>query len=200
MKKAFFLLTVCAFTFVSAFAQNSEVEVASQMTKTEQFKTSCTFLKETVIGQFKEGGIRIVTMLYTDLKTGDKLVGMEFQSYATLLNGITPGGENLGYLDIDQVDDFILALERIVEENKSDDKKDKCAIHYLTPSGIDVHYYSIKGVQYIGFRKRWLTKNEFGVESYAYTQNPPVMSIGKLKDLISEIKESQTIAKQYFNK
>ena len=135
-------------------------------------------------------------MLYTDLKTGNELVGMEFQSYGTLLNGVgTP--ENLGYLDFDQIDDLTFALERILEESKSNDKKDLCAIHYTTASGIDVHYYSIKGAQYVGFRKRWLTTNEFGVQSYAYTQNPPIMGIGKLKDLVSEIKESQLIGKQY---
>ena len=101
---------------------------------------------------------------------------------------------------------FLLTIITIIESLfayslvTSNDKKDKCAIHYTTESGIDVHYYGIKGVQYVGFRKRWLTKNEFGVQGYTYTQNPPVMGIGKLKDLISEIKESQTIAKQYHNK
>lgn len=196
MKKAFLLIVACTFAFVSANAQTSVVEAVSQTTKTEQFKTNCSFLKETVIGEFKEGGVRIVTMLYTDLKTGDELVGMEFQSYATLLNGVD-APENLGYLDFEQIDDLIFALERILEENKSNDKKDKCAIHYTTASGIDVHYYSIKGAQFIGFRKRWLTTNEFGVQGYAYTQKPPVMSIGKLNDLVSEIKESQTIGKQF---
>lgn len=196
MKKAFLLIVACTFAFVSAHAQSSDVETISQTTKTEQFKTNCSFLKETVIGEFREGGVRIVTMLYTDLKTGNELVGMEFQSYGTLLNGVgTP--ENLGYLDFDQIDDLTFALERILEESKSNDKKDLCAIHYTTASGIDVHYYSIKGVQYVGFRKRWLTTNEFGVQSYAYTQNPPIMGIGKLKDLVSEIKESQLIGKQY---
>ena len=196
MKKAFLLIVACTFAFVSAHAQSSDVETISQTTKTEQFKTNCSFLKETVIGEFREGGVRIVTMLYTDLKTGNELVGMEFQSYGTLLNGVgTP--ENLGYLDFDQIDDLTFALERILEESKSNNKNDLCAIHYTTASGIDVHYYSIKGVQYVGFRKRWLTTNEFGVQSYAYTQNPPIMGIGKLKDLVSEIKESQLIGKQY---
>lgn len=196
MKKAFILIVACTFAFVSANAQTSAVEAVSQTTKTEQFKNNCSFLKETVIGEFKEGGVRIVTMLYTDLKTGDELVGMEFMTYGTLLNGIE-APENLGYLDFEQIDDLIFALERILEESKSTDKKDLCAIHYTTASGIDVHYYSIKGAQYIGFRKRWLTTNEFGVQGYAYTQNPPFMSIGKLKNLISEIKESQTIGKQF---
>ena len=155
MKKAFLLLAMCTFMSVSAFAQSSEVEAVSQKTKTEEFKNSCSFLKETMIGEFKEGGVRIATILYTDLKTGNELVGMEFWSYGTLLNGVGLG-ENLGYLDADQVDDFLFALERIVEESNLNDKKDKCAIHYTTTSGIDVHYYSLKGVQYVAFRKKWV--------------------------------------------
>lgn len=199
MKKAFFLLVVCAFTFVSAFAQSSEVEAISQKTKTEEFKNNCSFLKETLLGDFKEGGVRISTILYTDLKTGNQHVGMEFSSYATLLNGVGLP-ECLGYLDVDQVNDFILALERILEESKSDDKKDNTAIHYITPTGIDVHYYGEKGIKYVCFRKRWITTNEFGVQSYTYTEKPPFIGIGKLGKLISDIKEAQTISKQYLNK
>jgi hypothetical protein len=199
MKKAFLLIVACTFAFLSTNAQSSQVETVSQTTKTEQFKTNCSFLKESIIGEFKEGGVRILTIVYTDLKTGKELVGMEFQSYGTLLNGIkTP--ENLGYLDFEQIDDLLFALEKILEESKSNDKKDKCAIHYTTASGIDVHYYSIKGMQLVGFRKKWLAKNEFGVPYYTYTETPPTMGIGKLSDLISEIKESQVIAKQYQNK
>ncbi len=199
MKKTLLLVVACAFTFVSAQAQSSEVEAISQKTKTEQFKTNCSFLKETYIGDFKEGGVRVLTILYTDLKTGDELVGLEFQSYATLLNGVgTP--ENLGYLDADQVNDFLLALETMLNESQNADKKTQIAISYTAPGGIDAHAYSLNGVQFIGFRKKWLTTNEFGLQQYTYTQNPPFMTINKLAKLISSIKEAQTIAEQYLNK
>lgn len=195
MKKAFLLVVACAFTFVSAQAQNSEVEAVSQMTKTEQFKTNCSFLKETIIEEFKEGGVRILTKLYTNLKTGDKLVGIEFQSYTTLLNGVaTP--ENLGYLDADQVNDFLLALETMLDETKKTRKKEQCEISYTAPGGIDAYTYWRDGEQYVCFRKKWITTNEFGVRKYTYTQNPPSMPINKLAKLISAIKEAQTITEQ----
>lgn len=199
MKKAFLLVVACAFTFVSAQAQSSEVEAVSQTTKTEQFKTNCSFLKETLIGEFREGGVQILTILYTDLKTGNELVGLEFRSYATLLNGVGIP-ESLGYLDADQVNDFLLALETMLDETKNAGKKEQSAISYTAPSGIDAHSYSLNGVQYVGFRKKWITTNEFGVRQYTYTQNPPFMTINKLAKLISSIKEAQTIAEQYLNK
>ena len=199
MKKAFLLVVACAFTFVSAQAQSSEVEAVSQTTKTEQFKTNCSFLKETIIGEFREGGVQVLTILYTDLKTGNELVGLEFRSYATLLNGVGIP-ESLGYLDADQVNDFLLALETMLDEAKNAGKKEQSAISYTAPSGIDAHSYSLNGVQYVGFRKKWITTNEFGVRQYTYTQNPPFMTINKLAKLISSIKEAQTIAEQYLNK
>lgn len=199
MKKAFLLVVACAFTFVSAQAQSSEVEAVSQTTKTEQFKTNCSFLKETLIGEFREGGVQILTILYTDLKTGNELVGLEFRSYGTLLNGVGIP-ESLGYLDADQVNDFLLALETMLDETKNAGKKEQSAISYTAPSGIDAHSYSLNGVQYVGFRKKWITTNEFGVRQYTYTQNPPFMTINKLAKLISSIKEAQTIAEQYLNK
>lgn len=194
MKKAFLLVVACVFAFVSAQAQSSEVEAVSQTTKTEQFKTNCTFLKETLISEFKEAGVKVLTILYTNLKTGEQLVGLEFTS--TLIGG----GAHLGYLDADQVNDFVLALETIVAETKNTDSKVQCAISYTAPGGIDVHSYSLNGVQMVSFRKKWYSVNDFGVLQYTYTENPPFMGVNKLSKLISTIKESQTIAEQYLNK
>ena len=199
MKKVILLVVACVFAFVSVQAQSSEVEAVSQITQTEQFKTNCSFLKETLIGEFKEGGVRISTILYTDLKTGNELVGIEFQSYATLLNGVGIP-ENLGYLDADQVNDFLLALETMLNEAQNTNRKEQCAISYTAPSGIDAHLYSLNGAQFVGFRKKWITTNQFGVQQYTYTQNPPFMSINKLAKLISSIKEAQIITEQYLNK
>lgn len=199
MKKAFLLVVACAFTFVSAQAQSSEVEAVSQTTKTEQFKTNCNFLKETLIGEFQEAGVKILTILYTDLKTGDQLVGLEFLA-SNKAKELTGEVEHLGYLDADQVNDFILALETILNETKGADKKEQSTISYTAPGGIDAYSYHLNGVQFVGFRKKWITTNEFGVRQYTYTQNPPFMTINKLAKLISSIKEAQTIAEQYLNK
>ena len=49
MKKAFLLMVACAFAFVSAQAQSSEVEAFTQSTKAQQFKDKNSFIKETKI-------------------------------------------------------------------------------------------------------------------------------------------------------
>ena len=46
MKRIFLLSVACAFAFVGAQAQNSDVEATSQTTKIEQFKAACNFVKE----------------------------------------------------------------------------------------------------------------------------------------------------------
>ena len=199
MKKAFLLVVACAFAFVSTQAQSSEVEVVSQTTKMEQFKTNCSFLKETTIGEFQEAGVKILTVLYTDLKTGDQLVGLEFWA-SNRLKEHTGETEFLGYLDADQVNDFILALETMLNEAKNADKKEQSTISYTAPGGIDAYSEVQEGEKSVSFRKKWITTNEFGVRQYTYTKNPPYMSLNKLSKLISSIKEAQTVAEQYLNK
>lgn len=198
MKKVFLTIVACAFAFVCAQAQNSAVEAATQLTKTEQFKTNCSFLKESLISSFEESGVKIMTILYTNLKTGEQLAGLEFLA-SNKAKELTGTAEHLGYLDMDQVDDFVLALETILKEAEKTSKQDNCSIAYTAPGGIDAYFYSISGslgtgVQYVAFRKKWLTTNEFGVQKYTYTQNPPFMSVTKLSKLIASIKEAQVLA------
>ena len=199
MKKVILLVVACVFALVSVHAQSSEVEAISQTTKTEQFKTNCSFLKETLIAEFQEAGVKILTILYTDLKTGNQLVGLEFYA-SNKAKELTGEVEHLGYLDADQVGDFLFALETILNENENLDKKEQCSISYTAPGGIDAYYYSLNGIKFVAFRKKWITTNQFGVQQYTYTQNPPFMSINKLAKLISSIKEAQIITEQYLNK
>ncbi|MBR5853206.1 MAG: hypothetical protein IKY74_03290 [Alistipes sp.] len=112
MKKTFLLIIACLFAFATAQAQSSDVEAATQLTKAEQFKTKNKFLKETTIYEDKKSGIKLYAKLFTDLKSGDKLVALEFwptmfgQKVAAALGVPAP----LGYLDMDQIDDMLLAL------------------------------------------------------------------------------------------
>ena len=68
MKKSFLLIVLCVFVCLGAYAQKSDVEVASQLTKVEQFKTKNTFIKETEIYKVK-GDLKVYCKLFTDLKT-----------------------------------------------------------------------------------------------------------------------------------
>ena len=203
MKKTFLLIVACTFAFVSAYAQSSEAEIVSQKTKSEQFKTSCSFLKESILCEFKEAGIKVCAMLYTDLKTKEQLTGIEFIS-TNAVKELTGQAEHLGYLDMDQLDDFILALETILKEAETVTKKDICSICYTTPGGVEVYFYSIEGAtgagSIVAFRKRWIAPNQYGVNEYHYTLNPPIMYTPKLAKLIETFKEAKNIAKQFNEK
>ena len=108
MKKLFVLIVACFFAFISIQAQSSDVEVSTQLSKVEQFKMKCSFIKEAQIYQYNGLSIKIYTKLFTNLETGENTVALEFwQPNVTKLVG-TPAP--LGYLDLDQVDDLLRAL------------------------------------------------------------------------------------------
>lgn len=191
MKKAFLLVVACAFTFVSAQAQSSEVEAITQSTKAQQFKEKNSFFKETKIYKYATEPtalyphcLSMSANLFTDLKSGEQVVALEFG--CTILGFI-------GYLDMDQVDDLVLALETISNEFKNSDKKDNYTISYTAPGGIDV-FSTHKDVT---FRKKWLTTNEFGVQAYKYGDAASIIPVKNIEKVISSIKEAQTIAKQF---
>ena len=78
MKRALLLLVVGLIAFTSAYAQNSEVETTTQITKAEQFKKDNNFVKETVIYKTDVGTVVMQALLLTDLKSGEKLTALDF--------------------------------------------------------------------------------------------------------------------------
>ena len=65
MKKVFLTIVACAFSFVGAYAQNSDVERANQLTKAEQFKANNSFVKESTIYTDKNSGLKLFAKLFT---------------------------------------------------------------------------------------------------------------------------------------
>lgn len=203
MKKAFLLIVACAFAFVSASAQNSAVEAASQLTKVEQFKANNSFVKEAEIYKFSETGIRVFAKLFTDLKSGEQLAALEFHPSA-LVKAVSNGlAQPLGYLDMDQVDDLLFALETISKESSSSDKKDKFTITYTAPGGIDVFYvtdFPAQPTPVVIFRKKWFAIDDYGVQTSNYSEGMSVLPIKLLTSFMSSLKEAQTIANQSLGK
>lgn len=185
MKKSIILIAMCIFTFISAQAQSSEVEIKSQVTKADQFKTDNNFIKESEIYKNNINLFKVFVKLFTDLKSGEQLVALEF-----------PG---LGYLDMDQVDDFILALETILNEYKSSNKKDKYTISYTTSNGIDVFYNDVAKPM-LTFRKKWFVVDDYGVQTCKYSQDVQILFGNDLPALIEAIKEAKVIANQFMVK
>lgn len=203
MKKAFLLMMVCTFAFVSAYAQTSAVEAVSQLTKAEQFKAKNNFIKETEIYKFSEPGIKVFAKLFTDLKSGEQLAALEFHPSA-LVKALSGGlAQPLGYLDMDQVDDLLLALETISKEAANSDKKDKFTISYTAPGGIDVFYvtdFPGQPAPIVIFRKKWFALDDYGVQTSVYSEGMSILPIKSLTSFISSVKEAQTIAKQSLGK
>lgn len=203
MKKAFLLMVACTFAFVSAYAQTSAVEAASQLTKAEQFKANNSFIKETEIYKFSETGVKVFAKLFTDLKSGEQLAALEFHP-STLVKALSGGlAQPLGYLDMDQVDDLLLALETISKEASNSDKKDKFTITYTAPGGIDVFYvtdFPGQPAPIVIFRKKWFAIDDYGVQTSVYSEGMSMLPIKSLTSFISSLKEAQTIANQSLGK
>lgn len=204
MKKVFLTIVACAFSFVGAYAQNSDVERANQLTKAEQFKANNSFVKESTIYTDKNSGLKLFAKLFTNLKSGEQLAALEFWPTVgnLLLAGGVPGP--LGYLDMDQVDDLLLALETILAESNKTDKKENYTITYSAPGGIDVLYYNnymaTGSVGLVVFRKKWFKLDEYGVQTSVYSEASTNCPVKVLPKLIDSIKEAQTIANQALEK
>ncbi len=203
MKKVFLLIVACTFAFVSANAQTSAVEAASQLTKAEQFKANNSFIKETEIYKFSETGVKVFAKLFTDLKSGEQLAALEFHP-STLVKALSGGlAQPLGYLDMDQVDDLLLALETITKEASNSDKKEKFTISYTAPGGIDVFYvtdFPGQPAPIVIFRKKWFAIDDYGVQTSVYSEGMSILPIKSLTGFISSLKEAQTIANQSLGK
>ena len=137
MKKTFLLIVACFFAFATVQAQSSEVETATQLTKAEQFKTKNSFIKEDKIYTHKGQGVQMFAKLFTDLKTGEQLAALEFYpSAGQQMQNLMIGQYSapLGYLDLEEVDDLVLALEKMLEHASNADKKDEFTITYSLKS------------------------------------------------------------------
>lgn len=196
MKKALLLLLVSFIAFTSTYAQNSEVETATQITKAEQFKKNNNFVKETIIYKANVEAIVMNALLLTNLTSGEKLTALDFSH----LEEDDEEHEFLGYLDMDEVDDMIVALETIYGEYYNATKKDRFFISYTTPSGIDVFYATItpeNDKHKVCLRKKWFKLDDYGVQTCVYSESSSIISASKIPQLVSSMKEAKVIANQF---
>lgn len=208
MKRTLLLIVACVFAIASAHAQSYEVEATTQLTKAEQFKMKNSFIKETTIYEDKKSGMKLYAKLFTDLKSGDQLVALEFWPTFMGQKALAAIGVKapLGYLDMDKVDDLLLALDTILNEHNNAAKSDSFTITYTAPGGIDLFFTTelttsaFGGPGTIIFRKKWFKSNEYGEQTAVYSESTTMCSIANLPKLISCIKEAQTIAKQSLGK
>ncbi len=204
MKKTILLIVACVITFATVRAQSSEVEATTKLTKAEQFKLTSSLIKEELIYKYENKHLCIYTQLFTDLEIGEQLVALEFRAP---LPGILKSATDvifhpLGYLDMEQIDDLLLALEMILEESNNSEKKDRYSITYTTPGGIDIYYTNgvtlgvVNTTPVVSFRKKWFKLDEYGVQTSTYSEAEATLDIKDLPQLISGIKEAQIVCKK----
>ena len=208
----------------NANAQNSDVEIAMQETKTEKFLKECNFVREDQISSYVGKGLEVYGKIFTDLTTGKQIAALEFYTQNQRLAGTLAnvgsallGGDGnvasaedmaprpLGYLDMENVQDLLTALEGIVTSAHNSSKKDIFSINYTAPGGIDVYFsqgikdiWGVKGDAVVFFRKKWYGINEYGVRSVQYTRTEGI-KIENIAKLIPIIKDAKIIAEKELN-
>lgn len=224
MKKVFLAVAMTTLLLCNTNAQNSEIEAAMQETKAEHFLKEHSFVREDQITSYVGKGVEIYAKIFTDLTSGQRIAALEFftQNQAAagtalnVMSGIAGGSSNvvseeemapkpLGYLDMENVQDLITALENIVLTANNASKKDVFSISYTAPGGIDVYFsqgikdmWGIKGDASVIFRKKWYGINEFGVRSVQYTRTKGI-KIENIAKLIPIIKDAKMIAEKELN-
>lgn len=203
MKKTFLLIMAFAFMFVGTHAQSSQVEAVSQLSKAEQFKLKNSFIKETEIYKAKgafTSTLRVSAKIFTDLKSKEEVAALEFYPSKAVkvfasLAGVNPNEIlPLGYLDMDRIDDLLLALETILSECKNSNKKDNFTISYSAPGGIDVSYTTLGDI--VLFRKKWYAVDDYGTQTSKYSEGAASCRSADLPQVIESIKEAKAIANQ----
>ena len=174
-------------------AQNTDVEIAMQETKTEVFLKNCSFVRSDQVARFYSGGgVMIDVTMYTDIESNEKIGTIEFWY----------GGFFLGYLDMEHASDLITALEYTLDASNNSDKTSHFSIDYTAPGGINFIYGSHANGFFIpkpglSLRKKWYSVNEYGVRTVSYSKTG-FLEVKEIEKLISIIKESQiTIEKEF---
>lgn len=226
MKKVFLAVALTTLLLCNTNAQNSEIEAAMQETKAEQFLKEHSFVREDQITSYVGKGVEIYAKIFTDLTSGKRIAALEFYTQNQVAAGtamniaasLASDGKSaqvvseedmaakpLGYLDMDNVQDLITALENIVLTANNASKKDVFSISYTAPGGIDVYFsqgikdmWGIKGDASVIFRKKWYGINEFGVRSVQYTRTKGI-KIENIAKLIPIIKDAKMIAEKELN-
>ena len=171
MKKYSILIVAILFYASSVIAQNSAVESTQFQTKAEAFINECLYFKTDTYLKMWHGDLNVYAEVVTDIKTGKKIGYLRFETETNA----TPGSvRSLGYLDLDEISDFLKALNGVVETQKEKKSAQTFSIQYITHGGIDFCFSS--GNQEIYFSKEWNFINRFGtpVSCRVFNEGMPV--------------------------
>jgi hypothetical protein len=196
MKKLFLslvVLMICGF----ASAQNSATESKElyKETKAEKFLRESSLYREDTYIKLKEDGITAYVKVATNLITNQKIGYCYFETEADkgalfLTGGVAGAPEPLGYLDMEEIDDMILALNKILEDTKLKKDVKSYSISFTTESGINVYYDTIEKKVFYG--KKWNYTNQYGVER-TYTLWSPPASLRSLSKTVLMLEKAKKV-------
>ncbi len=200
MKKTLFLIAAGIMMIATAHAQNSVVEAEQhqQETKAEKFLKECDFYRTDTYVEMEESGIRAWAKVTTNLVTNEKIGYCYFMTESkealAMFTGGAAGGSSkpLGYLDMDEIDDMIKALNKLVEISKQKNPNEY-SVDFITKAGINIHYNSEDNK--VVYSKKWYYVNEYGVKGY-YTIYSPTASIKAVTKTITMLEKAKTIINQ----
>lgn len=195
MKKLFIILTTLMMCGI-ANAQNSEAESTFvKETKAEKFIREASLFREDTHLKMYEDGITAYVKVATDLITNQKIGYCYFETEAEkwfATAGQEGGPEPLGYLDLEQIDDMILALTKILENSKIKSAVKDYFISYTTESGINIYYNGNKGVYY---SKKFYYTNEVGIQR-CYELQSPKAKLKSITNTIAMLEKAKIIINQ----
>lgn len=196
MKKLFLFLSmliVCGL----ASAQNTATESLEMTneTKAERFLRNSSLYREDTFIKLKEDGVTAYVKVATDLMTNQKIGYCYFETEADRAALLFTGGkegepESLGYLDMDEIDDMILALKKIIEDSKVKREVKYSQISYTTKSGININC-DLKE-QRVYYSKEWYYTNSYGV-TRSYTLSSPEASLKSLTRTVAMLEKAKKI-------
>ena len=214
MKKVLFFVVAGLFTLTATYAQNSsaEIEQIYEETKAEKFLRECHFYRTDTYIEMEESGIRAWAKVATNLETNQKIGFCYFMTESKMAGAIaasitasavtgksvtfegTPS-RPLGYLDMDEIDDMITALNKIVELTK-EHNPNKYTVSYITKSGIDIFYDNEENK--VIYSKVWHYVNEYGVKG-SYRISSPNATIKAVTKTITMLEKAKFIINHNLN-
>lgn len=198
MKKLFlFLTTLMVCGLINAQNSTAEVIENTKETKAEKFLRESSLYREDTYIKLEEDGVTAYVKVATDLITNKKIGYCYFETEADRATQFFTGGndghpEPLGYLDMEQIDDMILAINKIIEESKIKKEVKNFQIKYTTKSGINIHYgRAINGGSSVYYSKEWYYINQYGISRNITLTSPPasLQSLAKTVEMLEKAKK-----------
>lgn len=210
MKKYLMIIAASLFLMNNALAQNSTVEAIEYDTEAEKFINEVSFLRVDTYLEMEEDGIEAWARVATDLTSNKKIGYCYFMTeskqagaaWAAIGSAIATKGaasysydgssKPLGYLDMNQLDDMITALNSIVAITKTK-TPNKYTLTFNTVNGITITYNSEENN--VVYSKKWYYINEYGVKTSFWVTSPSA-SMKAVTEAIKMLEKAKTIINQ----